>query len=120
MLKFSQKSMDLWVGKRQEAFVEQALQRLQGEFPELWLKASPEQLKQALRAECDRAARFQIHSADGIYLLFTSRLRLHPDFPEGDDFAWARTLLGNTQRTEPERIAEFEGVLWGHHVGDSE
>lgn len=83
------------------------------EFPEFWARFDDAQIGQIMRDQCAYAGRHGLISARGAYLIFTLRLRLGRDFPDGEEFGWARAILQRLEGTEGERLDALEAVVWG-------
>ena len=96
-----------------KSFIANAIATLKEEFPELWGKQTDSQIEQLLYEQCERAKHYNINLSEGIYLMFTMRLRLGWDFPDGKDHAWAREILLRDLMPEAERTGALEAMLWG-------
>jgi hypothetical protein len=113
MFKVQGAQLSALLEEQKRKFVSDFFPILYEEFPELWTQHEPQEISKSLGMECDRALRYDVQSARGIYILLTLRLRLGSDFPEGEDDAWAREILARDFVPESERIAALEAALWG-------
>lgn len=113
MLVLRQNQIDEMLKNQCRKFSRDAIKQLRQEFPEFWVRYKEEEIEQLLYTQCEYCKRYNVKSAEGIYTLFTMRLRLSWNFPEGDEYAWAREILARDLIEEGERIAALESVLWG-------
>lgn len=116
MLQIRQEQIAEVIEAQRRDFVTAGLLSLRQEFPEVWLRQTDPEVQRLLYDQCERAAGYNVNLADGIYLLFTLRLRLDWNFPEGDAFAWAREILGRDLVPERERLDALRSVLWGEEA----
>lgn len=113
MLVINHQNISELIEVQKRTFVATAKETLRQEFPEFWFAKTEAQIEQLLYDQCIRAKRYDINCTEGIYLMFTMRLRLGWDFPEGKNHAWAREILGRDLVSEAERIHTLETMLWG-------
>lgn len=113
MLVINHQNISELIEVQKRTFVATAKETLRQEFPEFWFAKTEAQIEQLLYDQCIRAKRYDINCTEGIYLMFTMRLRLGWDFPEGKNHAWARERLGRDLVSEAERIHTLETMLWG-------
>ena len=95
------------------SYVANFLPVMRREFPEFWVRFSNEQIEKILSEQCGYAVTFGIHSARGIYTLFSLRARLGSDFPQGEAHAWVREILQREGVAEAERLDAIEMQIWG-------
>jgi hypothetical protein len=83
------------------------------EFPEFWTRFDDAQIEQILMDQCAYAGRHGLQSGRAAYLIFTLRLRLGRDFPDGEAFGWARAILERRGCNESEMLDALETRVWG-------
>lgn len=86
---------------------------LRHEFPEFWMRFDGSQIDQILMDQCAYAGKHGLNSGRAANLLFTLRLRLGREFPDGEDFGWARAILNRRGCEESELLDAIEASVWG-------
>lgn len=105
------------VNKRR--FVAAYLPAVRAEFPQLWVKRTETQIDEMLYAHCDYAHAHGLDTAQGVYQLFSFRLRLSWHFPTLPEHAWAREILARELFSEAQRVAALEEYLWCDSADES-
>lgn len=109
----SARQMAAMLESNRQRYVQDYRPLMRREFPEFWTRFDDAQIEQILRDQCAYAGRHGLQSGRAAYLIFTLRIRLGRDFPDGETFGWARAILRRRGCTEPELLDALETCVWG-------
>jgi hypothetical protein len=109
----SARQMAAMLEANRQSYVQNYRPLMRREFPEFWTRFDEAQIEQILMDQCAFAGRHSLQSGRAAYLLFTLRIRLGRDFPDGEAFGWARAILKRPGHTESERLDALEARVWG-------
>jgi hypothetical protein len=109
----SARQMAAMLESNRQRYVQSYRPQMRREFPEFWTRFDDAQIEQILMDQCAYAGRHGLHSGRAAYLIFTLRMRLGRDFPDGDAFGWARAILKRSGCAESEVLDALETCVWG-------